>query len=90
MQSRFIAVGACVWALALPLAGELAAQEADSQAPTPFADPAELAFEQGRWEEAIAEYREILAAYPEDRLSLLRIAQIAGLFGQTIRFSPVR
>jgi hypothetical protein len=39
------------------------------------ADPAELAFEQGRWEEAISEYREILAAYPEDRLSLLRIAQ---------------
>jgi hypothetical protein len=45
------------------------------QAPAAFADPAELAFEQSRWEEAIAEYREILAAYPEDRLSLLRIAQ---------------
>lgn len=39
------------------------------------AEPAEIAFEQGRWEDAIAEYREILAAYPEDRLSLLRIAQ---------------
>ena len=40
------------------------------------ADPRELAFEQGPgWEEAISEYREILAAYPEDRLSLLRIAQ---------------
>jgi tetratricopeptide (TPR) repeat protein len=54
-------------------AGALGAQE--GQAPTPVADPAELAFEQGRWEDAIAEYREILAAYPEDRLSLLRIAQ---------------
>jgi hypothetical protein len=54
-------------------AGALQAQE--GQAPTPVADPAELAFEQGRWEDAIGEYREILAAYPEDRLSLLRIAQ---------------
>jgi len=54
-------------------AGMLAAQE--GQAPMPVADPAELAFEQGRWEDAIGEYREILAAYPEDRLSLLRIAQ---------------
>ena len=55
------------------VAGALGAQE--GQAPTPVADPAELAFEQGRWEDAIGEYREILAAYPEDRLSLLRIAQ---------------
>jgi hypothetical protein len=55
------------------MAGTLGAQE--SQAPTPVADPAELAFEEGRWEDAIGEYREILAAYPEDRLSLLRIAQ---------------
>ena len=47
----------------------------EGQAPTPVADPAELAFEEGRWEDAIGEYREILAAYPEDRLSLLRIAQ---------------
>jgi hypothetical protein len=62
-----------VAALAINLPG--AAQEAEGQAPTPVADPAELAFEQGRWEEAIGEYREILAAYPEDRLSLLRIAQ---------------
>jgi hypothetical protein len=54
-------------------AGAVSAQQ--DQAPTPVADPAELAFEQGRWEDAIAEYREILAAYPEDRLSLLRIAQ---------------
>lgn len=55
------------------IAGALGAQEVE--APTPVADPAEVAFEQGRWEDAIAEYREILAAYPEDRLSLLRIAQ---------------
>ncbi len=55
------------------LAGALHAQ--DDQAPTVVADPAELAFEEGRWNDAIAEYREILAAYPEDRLSLLRIAQ---------------
>ena len=54
-------------------AGALGAQE--GQAPTPVADPAELAFEEGRWDDAIGEYREILAAYPEDRLSLLRIAQ---------------
>jgi hypothetical protein len=54
-------------------AGLALAQE--GQAPTPVADPAELAFEQGRWDDAIVEYREILAAYPEDRLSLLRIAQ---------------
>lgn len=60
-------------ALLIVVAAGASAQ--DDQAPTAIADPAELAFEQGRWEEAIAEYREILAAYPEDRLSLLRIAQ---------------
>ena len=42
---------------------------------TPIADPASLAFEQGRWEDAIAEYRAILAERPEDRLGYLRIAQ---------------
>ncbi len=41
----------------------------------PVAEPAQLAFEQGRWEDAIAEYRSLLAEYPEDRLSWLRIAQ---------------
>ena len=41
----------------------------------PVADPAQLAFEEGRWEDAIREFREILDAYPEDRLSWLRIAQ---------------
>jgi len=40
-----------------------------------IADPADLAFEQGRWQDAIAGYREILAERPDDRLSLLRIAQ---------------
>jgi hypothetical protein len=39
------------------------------------ADPAQRAFEEGRWTDAIREYREILADYPEDRLSWLRIAQ---------------
>jgi hypothetical protein len=65
----------CLRALlaSLALAGTAYAQ--DEQAPTPVADPAELAFEERRWDDAIAEYREILAAYPEDRLSLLRIAQ---------------
>ena len=58
---------------ALALTGAAYAQ--NEQAPMPVADPAELAFEEGRWDDAIAEYREILAAYPEDRLSLLRIAQ---------------
>ena len=40
-----------------------------------IADPADLAFEQGRWQDAIREYRTILAERPDDRLSLLRIAQ---------------
>jgi tetratricopeptide (TPR) repeat protein len=41
----------------------------------PIADPGSLAFEEGRWEDVISEYRVILAAYPEDRVSWLRIAQ---------------
>ena len=64
------------------LAGHAAAQTAaqsgepsGGNAPAAIADPAELAFEQGRWEDAIREYRKILADYAEDRLSLLRIAQ---------------
>jgi len=48
---------------------------AAQDAAAPIADPASLAFEAGHWEEAIAEYRKILEAYPEDRLSPLRIAQ---------------
>ena len=42
---------------------------------SPVADPADLAFEQGHWQDAINEYRALLAASPDDRLSLLRIAQ---------------
>ena len=68
------------FALALLVHSGADAQTSADEAPDaavelPVADPAELAFEEGRWEDAIAEYREILAAYPEDRLSLLRIAQ---------------
>lgn len=69
-----VVVPRCLAVLAALVMGGSALSQ-DGQAPAAFADPAELAFEQGRWEEAIAEYREILAAYPEDRLSLLRIAQ---------------
>jgi hypothetical protein len=69
-----VAVPRCLAVLAaLVMGGSAFSQE--GQAPAAFADPAELAFEQGHWDEAISEYREILAAYPEDRLSLLRIAQ---------------
>ena len=56
-------------------AQESGSGDVSAQAAAPIADPAELAFEEARWEDAIAEYREILVAYPEDRLSLLRIAQ---------------
>lgn len=41
----------------------------------PVAEPAQVAFEEGRWDDAIVEYRELLEAYPEDRMSWLRIAQ---------------
>jgi tetratricopeptide (TPR) repeat protein len=51
------------------------AQDGSAPREAAVAAPAELAFEQGRWEEAIAEYRSLLEEYPEDRLSLLRIAQ---------------
>ncbi len=52
--------------LCAPRAG---AQEA------PVADPGSIAFEQGRWEDVIDEYRSILEESPDDRLSWLRIAQ---------------
>jgi Tetratricopeptide repeat len=64
----------CVGALALGRVAALA-QDAAGEGGNAVADPAELAFEQGRWEDAIREYRAILADYAEDRLSLLRIAQ---------------
>ena len=54
---------------------DAAAAPAAEATPVPFADKGELAFEQHRWQDAITEYRSILAQYPEDRLSLLRIAQ---------------
>jgi hypothetical protein len=73
MRSVVVASRCFGFLASLLVAGAAFAQE--GQAPVAFAEPAELAFEQGRWQEAIAEYREILAAYPEDRLSWLRIAQ---------------
>jgi hypothetical protein len=73
MRSVVVASRCCGFLASLLAGGAAFAQE--GQAPVAFAEPAELAFEQGRWEEAIEEYREILAAYPEDRLSWLRIAQ---------------
>src|SRR5690606_36070690 len=53
------------------------AQDAEDAGPDVpvVADPADIAFEEGRWQDAIAEYRAILDQSPEDRLSLLRIAQ---------------
>ncbi len=74
MSNIFLGLMAAVFAWTA-LAQDGPEGEAAGQAPNAIADPAELAFEQGRWEDAIVEYREILAAYPEDRLSLLRIAQ---------------
>ncbi len=73
MRCRIVDVGLRGIVVAFVVASAAYAQE--GQAPAPVADPAELAFEEKRWEDAITEYREILAAYPEDRLSLLRIAQ---------------
>lgn len=47
-----------------------------AQPPEPLpADPADLAFEQGRWRDAIAEYEALLEANPDDRIAPLRIAQ---------------
>jgi hypothetical protein len=73
MRSAAVALPFLGILASLVMSGAAVAQE--GQAPVAIAEPAELAFEQGRWGDAISEYREILAAYPEDRLSLLRIAQ---------------
>src|SRR5690606_1525114 len=43
--------------------------------PEPLAHPADLAFEQGRWQEAIDAYRELVESSPDDGLGWLRIAQ---------------
>ena len=65
---------ACTLMMALAALMTLAAAAAAAQE-APVADPGTLAFEEGRWEDVIAEYRAILAASPDDRLSRLRIAQ---------------
>jgi hypothetical protein len=79
MTSRSRLPVALISALFAALGGARAQNETHD---APVADPAELAFEEQRWEDAIAEYREILAAYPEDRLSLLRIAQAQRALGR--------
>jgi len=58
----------------LMLAAVLSAGAALGQ-PEPLAHPADLAFEQGRWQDAIEAYRELVAEAPDDRLGWLRIAQ---------------
>jgi hypothetical protein len=78
-ENRLLLSTLLMASLSVPVT-RLAAQD-DSSAPTreepatPLAHPADFAFEEGRWEDAIAGYRELLIEYPEDRLSLLRIAQ---------------
>jgi hypothetical protein len=70
-RRRLVAVGV----LASLLLGGVAGAQSSDAGDEAIADPADLAFEQGRWQDAIAEYRQILAERPDDRLSLLRIAQ---------------
>jgi tetratricopeptide (TPR) repeat protein len=65
----------CSTLLCLCLVFAAYAQDAPDPPGSAIADPADLAFEEGRWLDAIAEYRRILDRSPEDRLSLLRIAQ---------------
>ena len=65
----------CPTVLALWLATAALPAAAQEESPAPLAHPADFAFEQERWEDAIEGYRELLAEYPDDRLSLLRIAQ---------------
>lgn len=68
MSIRHIALALASAAVALH-AARVAAQDA------PVADPGSIAFEEGRWEDVIGEYRAILEENPDDRLSWLRIAQ---------------
>jgi hypothetical protein len=70
MATTTAAVHARLWVCAL-----VSVSQGASAQELPAADPGTLAFEQGRWEDVIVEYRAILAASPEDRMSLLRIAQ---------------
>lgn len=65
---------ACLLYMSLFAAAAAAQAPQDGEA-APYADPGSLAFEEERWEDVIVEYRAILEASPEDRLSLLRIAQ---------------
>lgn len=70
MSSTMLAPCARLWVCVLASASTNVLAQA-----LPAADPGTLAFEQGRWEDVITEYRAILAASPEDRMSWLRIAQ---------------
>jgi len=65
-QYFFAACIAAMFLLPLPHAF---AQPADG------ANPADRAFEEGRWEDVIAENRRIIAGYAQDRVAYLRIAQ---------------
>lgn len=61
--------------LVILFAALLGGEATRAQTSEPLAHPADLAFEQGRWQDAIEGYREFLTDSPEDRLSWLRIAQ---------------
>src|SRR5690606_17265220 len=64
-----------LYAAACALVAVTVTVTAAAQETPALAHPADLAFEQARWEDAIAAYRDLLAESPEDRLSMLRIAQ---------------
>lgn len=48
----------------------------------PLAEPAQLAFEEERWADAIELYQQNLAEFPEDRIAWLRIAMAERELGQ--------
>jgi hypothetical protein len=73
MASKRLRIPVALAAVLLVVSAHIRAQPTEEG--SAIADPADLAFEQGRWQDAIREYREILAERPDDRLSLLRIAQ---------------